>query len=62
MNQRAVYDQWDGHRQIQQRQTVEDEDARLFRNGRDPVKDEQEQHEPENCIHGLNGEFGGREE
>lgn len=62
MNERAVHNQRDGHRDVQQREAVEQEHPRPLRWRSHPVKSEQEQHQPQNRVDSLDGKFGHSED
>lgn len=62
MDQRAVHDQWNGHGDVEQGEPVGKEDPRPFGNGRDLVKHEQEQNQPQDGVDRLDGELGRGEE
>lgn len=62
MQQRAVHDQWNGHRQVQEGEPVGEEDPRPFRYRRHVVEHVKEQYQPEDGVYRLEGELGGGEE
>lgn len=60
MTQRAVNDQRNRDCQVEERDPVEDKDAGPFWDGRYPIKDEEEQNQPQNCVDGFEWELGRR--
>ena len=62
MHERAVQDQRDAEGNVDEAEAVEQEDARPRAGRRQPVERQQEEHQPEHRVHGLDGELGGREE
>lgn len=57
--QGTIDNQWDRNGQVKQRKPVEYENSGPLGDGCDSVEDEEEQHQPQDCINSLEGEFGG---
>ena len=62
MHQRAVHDQRDRNGVVQQREAVEQENARMDGHGREFLERVQEEDQPEDGVDCLYGELGGGEE
>lgn len=62
MHERGVHNQRDAERDVHEAEPVQQEDTRAAASWCEPVEGQQEQHEPEDRVHGLDGELGGREE